>query len=72
MRSRLEKAAATRGRSEATPVSFSTIEARIIASSGERTTEVGPRSAHSRARLRSRARCIRVMTAARASPRLIS
>ena len=71
-RSRLVKTDATRGRSAATPVSFSTMEARIMASSGVRTTVAELRAAHRRARFSSRARRMRAMTEARVSPRLIS
>ena len=68
-RSRLVKTAATSGRSEARPVSFSTMEASTIASSGVVTMVLGERAAHRVASLLVAARCMRATTEARVSPR---
>jgi hypothetical protein len=51
------------------PVSFSTIEARMIASRGLDTAIPGRRRAHSRVSSARIAACMRASTAARVSPR---
>ena len=68
-RRRFENTAATRGRSAASAVSFSTMEARITASSGVRATVTGDLWLHSRRRFSVAARCIRSITDWRVSPR---
>ena len=66
------KTAATSGRSEAMPVSFSTMEARMTAASGVVTTVAGERAAHRVSSWVLAARCMRATTAARVSPRVTS
>ncbi len=70
--SRLTNTAATRGRSSARPVSFSTMEARATASSGVLNGSPGRRSGQSPDSTRSRAAIIRRSTEVRSAPRSIS
>ncbi len=68
-RRRFSNTAAIRGRSEGTPVSFSTSEARMTACSGVCNGRPGERPAQSSASSLSRAVRIFCTTSARSSPR---